>query len=136
MERVKRLEPGSWRIVLVSNRLGGLDEIPHSFFVFGHGFALGSERSTEHRRAVPAPVVLSLLTHLILIAATGTFAWAQVTTSQYDNARTGANLSETSLTPKNVNAAHFGKLFSLKVDGDIYAQPLYAPGVPIPGKGT
>jgi hypothetical protein len=59
----------------------------------------------------------------------------QVTTSQYDNARLGANLNETILTPQNVNAAKFGKLFSLKVDGDIYAQPLYLPGVEIPGKG-
>jgi hypothetical protein len=60
---------------------------------------------------------------------------AQVTTSQYDNARTGANLNETVLTPQNVNVARFGKLFSLKADGDIYAQPLYLPGVEIPGKG-
>jgi hypothetical protein len=58
-----------------------------------------------------------------------------VTTSQYDNARTGANLNETTLTPQNVNAARFGKLFSLKTDGDIYAQPLYLSGVEIPGKG-
>src|ERR1039458_3529395 len=60
---------------------------------------------------------------------------AQVTTSQYDNARTGANLNETTLTPQNVNAARFGKLFTLQADGDIYAQPLYLPGVEIPGKG-
>jgi hypothetical protein len=63
-------------------------------------------------------------------------ARAQVTTSQYDNARTGANLKETILTPRNVNARQFGKLFTLKVDGDIYAQPLFLPGVEIPGKGV
>jgi hypothetical protein len=60
---------------------------------------------------------------------------AQVTTSQYDNARTGANVNETTLTPQNVNAARFGKLFALQADGDIYAQPLYLPGVETPGKG-
>jgi hypothetical protein len=60
---------------------------------------------------------------------------AQVTTSQADNARSGAYLNETVLTPRNVNSRQFGKLFSLKVDGDIYAQPLFIPGVEIPGKG-
>ena len=60
---------------------------------------------------------------------------AQMTTSQYDNARTGAYLSETTLTPRNVNPQQFGKLFTLKVDGDVYAQPLILSDVQIPGKG-
>jgi hypothetical protein len=58
-----------------------------------------------------------------------------VTTSQYDNARSGANPLENILTPRNVNARHFGKIFTLKVDGDIYAQPLFLAGLEIPGKG-
>jgi hypothetical protein len=60
----------------------------------------------------------------------------QVITSQYDNARTGANLNETILTPQNVNVKHFGKLYTVPVDGDVYAQPLYLPKLGIPGKGT
>lgn len=60
---------------------------------------------------------------------------AQVTTSQYDNLRTGATLSEKTLTPQNVNAQQFGKLGAFPVDGAVYAQPLFLPGVEIPGKG-
>jgi hypothetical protein len=58
-----------------------------------------------------------------------------ITTSQYNNMRSGANLNEQILTPEKVNAAHFGKLLSLPVDGDVYAQPLYLPHVAVPGKG-
>ena len=61
---------------------------------------------------------------------------AQIVTSQYNNARTGAIVTETTLTPANVNSAHFGKVFSLKVDGDVYGQPLFLPHVEIPGKGV
>src|SRR5206468_12388145 len=46
-----------------------------------------------------------------------------------DLLRDGANLSETILAPSNVNIGSFGKLLSLPVDGQIYAQPLYALGV-------
>jgi hypothetical protein len=59
-----------------------------------------------------------------------------VSTSQYDNARTGATLVETTLTPQNVNVKQFGKLGTYSVDGAVYAEPLYVPNVPIPEKGT
>jgi len=72
---------------------------------------------------------------VVLIFAVGLAAEAQVTTSQYDNARTGADLKEATLTPRNVNPQQFGKLFTMKVDGDVYAQPLFLAGVEIPGKG-
>jgi hypothetical protein len=66
----------------------------------------------------------------------GSCLYAQVTTAQFDNARTGSNLHETTLTPSNVDSIHFGKLYSFPVDGDVYAQPLYLPRVKIPGKGV
>ena len=68
---------------------------------------------------------ISALLALLLTAS----ASAQVTTSQYDNARTGAALHETVLTPANVNAAHFGKIGAFQVDGAVYAQPLVLNGV-------
>lgn len=70
---------------------------------------------------------------LSILGASG--AAAQVTTSQYDNFRTGATLNEKTLTPQNVNASQFGRLGAFKVDGAVYAQPLFVPGVEIPGKG-
>ncbi len=70
-----------------------------------------------------------------MLAVTAPSGAQRVVTSQYDNARTGANTGETILTPRNVNARQFGKIFTLKADGDIYAEPLFLGGVEIPGKG-
>jgi hypothetical protein len=56
-----------------------------------------------------------------------------VFTKHNGNGRTGQNLGETTLTPSNVNTSSFGKLFSVPVDGQIYAQPLYVPNVSITG---
>jgi hypothetical protein len=47
-----------------------------------------------------------------------------VLTYHYDALRTGWNQSETDLTPANVASASFGKLTTLKVDGNVFAQPL------------
>ena len=78
----------------------------------------------------------SLASTYILALTIGFPAGAQsVTTSQYDNARSGTSRLETILTPRNVNVRHFGKIFALKVDGDIYAQPLFLAGLEIPSKG-
>ena len=59
-----------------------------------------------------------------------------IATAQYDNARTGANLLETILTPQNVNVGQFGRIAFFPVDGDVYAQPLYVPKLQIPGSGS
>lgn len=56
-----------------------------------------------------------------------------VLTQHNDNIRSGANLLEIKLNPLVVNVNQFGLLCSRAVDGQIYAQPLYVPGVPIGG---
>src|SRR3954451_9748257 len=60
---------------------------------------------------------------------------ADVLTYHNDNMRTGANPSETVLTPDNVNAQTFGRVGQVKVDAQVYAQPLYKSGVAVPGRG-
>ncbi len=72
---------------------------------------------------------------LLAFAVSAKTANGQIPTSQYDNMRTGATLMETTLTPQNVNAKQFGKLGAFKVDGAVYAQPLFVPALEIPGKG-
>ena len=56
-----------------------------------------------------------------------------VTTFHNDNARTGQNLTETILTPANVNSQTFGLLRNLSVDGKVDAEPLYLSQLPLAG---
>ena len=63
-------------------------------------------------------------------------AQVPVTTWHYDNLHSGANVSETILTPENVNWQSFGKIFTQNVDGAIVGQALYMPSVTIPSAGV
>jgi len=72
---------------------------------------------------------------LLALTFTAPIFGQDVLTQHNDPARTGANLHETLLTSGKVKSS-FGKLFSLTVDGQIYAQPLIVNSVDIPGKGT
>lgn len=55
------------------------------------------------------------------VALSGT---TSVTTFHVDMNRSGLNSQETTLTPDNVDAASFGKLFSCPLDGYVYGTPL------------
>ncbi len=57
--------------------------------------------------------------------------WPGTFTYRNDNFRTGQNLTETTLTPATVQPGLFGLLFTDAVDGQIYAEPLYVPAVPM-----
>lgn len=59
-----------------------------------------------------------------------------VLTYHNDIARTGQNLSETTLTNSNVASATFGKIGFDSVDGLVDAEPLLATAVAVPGNGT
>ena len=63
------------------------------------------------------------------------FGQVNVLTFHNDNARTGQDLAETILTPARVNAATFGKLLNVVLDGKVDAQPLYVSGLAVPGLG-
>jgi hypothetical protein len=56
-----------------------------------------------------------------------------VTTYKNDVARTGQNLTETTLTLANVNSTSFGLLRTLATDGKVDAQPLYLSALTIGG---
>ncbi|HKW36931.1 MAG TPA: fibronectin type III domain-containing protein [Burkholderiales bacterium] len=66
-------------------------------------------------------------------ATIGVTDLAGVFTQRYDSQRTGQNLQEYALTPGNVSASTFGKLFSCAVDAELYAQPLYVANLQIAG---
>ena len=67
---------------------------------------------------------------VVAIAGSLGEAATPVLTRSYDNGRTGANTSETTLTPAVVSSG-LKKLFSLRIPDDprIEAQPLYVPGL-------
>jgi hypothetical protein len=90
---------------------------------------IGSPRTSLGASALAASVLAALL------SASPGRAQVPVTTYHNDGSRSGVNSQETVLTPANVNSKQFGKLFTAKVDGYVYAQPLVLPNVSI-GGGT
>jgi outer membrane protein assembly factor BamB len=56
-----------------------------------------------------------------------------VLTNRYDNARSGSNPHETTLTTTNVNRAMFGLKYTAPVTGRVYGHPLYVSGLMVKG---
>src|SRR5215472_9707888 len=105
---------------------------------FGYAQDFGSRLGRRENASSFSRRLFWLITLLTFAACLTNFpaqaeTHAQVLTRAYDNQRTGANLSEKSLKPSNVNSRDFGKLFTLPVDDQIYAGLLYAADVRIGG---
>src|SRR4051812_28740919 len=83
-------------------------------------------------------IAVTLQLGLGLLAASSTVFADPVGIYTYhgDNMRTGWNSRETQLTPATVTANGFGKLWTHTVDGQVYSQPLLAPGVNMGTAGT
>jgi len=88
----------------------------------------GTHTVTATSQALPTLNANAAVT--VTLAPPGTVS---VLTYHNDDVRDGANLNETTLNPSNVNSNQFGKLFSMPVDGQVYAQPLYLPNLTING---
>jgi PQQ enzyme repeat len=91
------------------------------------GAATGAVELTDNASNSPQYINLS---------GNGVAAAVSNLTYQYNNSHSGADTSETIMTPGNVNVNQFGKLFSIPVDSGIYAQPLYVPHLTLPGLGV
>jgi hypothetical protein len=104
------------------------------------------------RNAVPRKLALALILFagIVAVALTGcggggsasnvsttppptSSTHTDVTTYRDDVARTGADTTESVLTPANVNSSSFGLLRMLTVDGKVDAQPLYLSQLSVAG---
>src|SRR3989442_7615067 len=88
------------------------------------------------KRTLPLPLLL-----LLLATCTETLTnnrptnpqSVAVLTQHNDNTRSGWNDKETALTTSNVNVQQFGAVFTLRVDDQVYAQPLVVGHVSVGG---
>src|SRR5262245_38283542 len=85
---------------------------------------LDINRLTAAAAAVARPLALELLESRRMLSTS-------LLTYPNDNASSGVNSTETLLTPATVNVSQFQKQYSVPVDGQVYGQPLYDPGVNI-----
>ncbi len=96
---------------------------------------LAARMSRKASAILPAAAVTALLLFLLSFSAPAP-PRADVVTFHNDNSRTGQNLREMILNPRNIDATRFGKTGFLATDGKVDAQPLYLSSIEIPGRGV
>src|SRR5882757_6481221 len=105
-----------------------------------HSMQIRRDYTPVPPRVVGLTLIVALGAAIVLskpgATLTATPSASDMVTYHNDNARSGQNLNETTLTPANVNMATFGKVGFFSVDGKVDAQPLLLSGVAIPGQGT
>jgi hypothetical protein len=99
------------------------------------------QRLTAHRPPRMAPVTGAPLATPVPNAEAGlgmpyTGTPIDVLTYHYDQGRTGWNPAETALTPSTVSGGKFGLLKTLKVDGNVFAEPLLVSNFAMPDGKT
>ncbi len=96
-------------------------------------FTAGASPGAETLTATSAADSTQSATANITVSDPSVPGSTAVLTSHNDQFRSGANTAEVVLNTTNVNQNKFGLKRSYAVDGQIYAQPLYMPNVPING---
>lgn len=86
-----------------------------------------SKQPNSRQKALSA--IIAKTTVILVLGIATAYAQNDVLTQHNDVSRSGLNSNETFLTPQNVTAGTFGKLFTQNVDGIIVGQPLYASNV-------
>jgi hypothetical protein len=97
------------------------------------GIRFAFRYQTERVSAISKNFLSRALVLVLLSVSVSGQALANVATYHNDNYRTGWNESETKLTPATVASPNFHRLFSIVVDAQIDAQPLYVSAVSIAG---
>src|SRR3954451_11792065 len=69
----------------------------------------------------------------LLLGVSALASATDVLTHHNNLARTGAVLDEVALSPSSLKTQKFGRLFSVMVNGQIYAQPLVVTGLTVGG---
>ena len=103
------------------------------------GVSVRSRRVSSQVWSLPPAFLLNFGWALLLVCCIGSpFAFGQqpFSTGRNNAARTASSTDELLLTPANVNKNSFGRLFSVPIDYQSLAQPLYVPGVQIPFQST